>query len=605
MRKDKSLKTKKQKKNGKSTLKFLINHIKGYWGVTIATWAMVLIESACEVFVAYFMQDLIDSVNDIGASGSLDLGPIYMYAGIIGSFAVVAAVTGILAGTFAAKASAGFGKNLRDSMFVHIQDFSFKNIDKFSTSSIITRTTTDVSNVQQAFLMVIRAVIRAPFLMVFALIMCFITDWQIAWIFLLIIPFTLFVLLFLAQFVHPTFVKVFDTYDELNEEVQEDVDGIRVVKSYNRESYMKKRFGKVSDFIYRNFIHAEKIMAANNPILNFAVYGAIAAISYFGAKQIVESNNTALTVGALSTLITYVMMIMMSLMLISMVFTMIIVARNSAERIEEIMLEQPDIVSPSNPVMKVPNGEVIFKNVNFAYIEGEGKDVLSDINVMVPSGKTVGILGSTGSSKTTLVSLIARLFDPSKGEVLVGGHNVKEYDLKVLRDAVAVVLQKNTLFSGTIRSNLLWGNPNATEEEIKTACDLAQVTPFLANMPDGLQTRIEEGGTNVSGGQKQRLCIARALLKNPKILILDDSTSACDTHTDSLIREALMKERKDVTKFIIAQRVLSVKDCDEIWVMNEGRIVGKGTSDELLRTSDVYKELYESQLGGGDFDGNN
>ena len=605
MRKDKSLKTKKQKKNGKSTLKFLINHIKGYWGVTIATWAMVLIESACEVFVAYFMQDLIDSVNDIGASGSLDLGPIYMYAGIIGSFAVVAAVTGILAGTFAAKASAGFGKNLRDSMFVHIQDFSFKNIDKFSTSSIITRTTTDVSNVQQAFLMVIRAVIRAPFLMVFALIMCFITDWQIAWIFLLIIPFTLFVLLFLAQFVHPTFVKVFDTYDELNEEVQEDVDGIRVVKSYNRESYMKKRFGKVSDFIYRNFIHAEKIMAANNPILNFAVYGAIAAISYFGAKQIVESNNTALTVGALSTLITYVMMIMMSLMLISMVFTMIIVARNSAERIEEIMLEQPDIVSPSNPVMKVPNGEVIFKNVNFAYVEGEGKDVLSDINVMVPSGKTVGILGSTGSSKTTLVSLIARLFDPSKGEVLVGGHNVKEYDLKVLRDAVAVVLQKNTLFSGTIRSNLLWGNPNATEEEIKTACDLAQVTPFLANMPDGLQTRIEEGGTNVSGGQKQRLCIARALLKNPKILILDDSTSACDTHTDSLIREALMKERKDVTKFIIAQRVLSVKDCDEIWVMNEGRIVGKGTSDELLRTSDVYKELYESQLGGGDFDGNN
>lgn len=605
MRKDKSIKTKKQKKNGKSTLKFLISHIKGYWGVTIATWAMVLIESACEVFVAYFMQDLIDSVNDIGASGSLDLGPIYMYAGIIGSFAVVAAVTGILAGSFAAKASAGFGKNLRDAMFVHIQDFSFKNIDKFSTSSIITRTTTDVSNVQQAFLMVIRAVIRAPFLMVFALIMCFITDWQIAWIFLLIIPFTLFVLLFLAQFVHPTFVKVFDTYDELNEEVQEDVDGIRVVKSYNREPYMKKRFGKVSDFIYRNFIHAEKIMAANNPILNLAVYGAIAAISYFGAKQIVESNNTALTVGALSTLITYVMMIMMSLMLISMVFTMMIIARNSAERIEEILLEQPDIVSPSNPIMEVPNGEVVFKDVSFAYVEGEGKDVLSDINVMVPSGKTVGILGSTGSSKTTLVSLIARLFDPRIGEVFVGGHNVKEYDLKVLRDAVAVVLQKNTLFSGTIRSNLLWGNPNATEEEIKTACDLAQVTPFLANMPDGLETRIEEGGTNVSGGQKQRLCIARALLKNPKILILDDSTSACDTHTDSLIREALMKERKDVTKFIIAQRVLSVKDCDEIWVMNEGRIVGKGTSDELLRTSEVYKELYESQLGGGDFDGNN
>ena len=596
---------KKSKKHSKTTLKFLLKNIHGYWKVTILTWFMVLIETACEVFVAFFMQDLIDSVNEIGASGEMDAGPIYMYAGIIASFAVVAAITGILAGAFAAKASAGFGKNLRDSVFSHVQEFSFKNIDKFSTSSIITRTTTDVTNVQFAFLQVIRAVIRAPFLMVFALIMCFVTDWKIAWIFLIIIPIVLFALLFLAKFVHPTFVTVFDTYDKLNEEVQEDVDGIRVVKSYDRESYMKEKFGKVSDFIYRNFVHAEKIMAANNPILTLAVYGAITLISYFGAQQIVASNNTELSVGALSTLVTYVMMIMMSLMLISMVFTMIIIARNSAERISEVLMEKPDIVSPANALKEVPNGEVIFKHVDFSYVGDASKDVLHDINVTVPSGKMIGILGSTGSSKTTLVSLIARLFDPREGEVDVGGHNVKEYDLESLRDAVAVVLQKNTLFTGTIRSNLLWGNPNATEEELMRACDLAQVTPFLKEMPDGLDTRIEEGGANVSGGQKQRLCIARALLKNPKILILDDSTSACDTHTDSLIREALQKERKDVTKFIIAQRVLSIKDCDEIWVMNEGRIVNRGTSEELMKSSEVYKELYESQLGGGDFDGNN
>ncbi len=596
---------KKTKKLRKSTLKLLIKNINGYWKETIITWCMVLIETACEVFVAFFMQDLINSVNEINNSGSSDASAIYMYAGIIAAFAVVAAITGILAGAFAAKASAGFGKNLRDSMFVHIQDFSFKNIDKFSTSSIITRTTTDVSNVQFAFLQIIRAVLRAPFLMVFALIMCFVTDWEIAWIFLVIIPVVLFALLFIAKFVHPTFERVFDTYDQLNEEVQEDVDGMRVIKSFNREDYMKKRFASVSDFIYRNFIHAEKIVAANNPILTLAVYGAITAISYFGAQQIVSSNETSLSVGALSTLITYVMMIMMSLMLISMVFTMIIIARNSAERIEEILIEEPDIVSPENPIMEVPNGEVVFKNVSFSYVGDAQKDVLHDINVSVPSGKMIGILGSTGSSKTTLVSLIARLFDAREGEVIVGGHNVKEYDLKTLRDAVAVVLQKNTLFSGTIRSNLLWGNPNASDAELKAVCDVAQVTPFLNDMPDGLETKIDEGGTNVSGGQKQRLCIARALLKNPRILILDDSTSACDTHTDSLIRHELQSKRQDVTKFIIAQRVLSVKDCDEIWVMNEGRIVDRGNNDELMQKSAVYKELYESQLGGGDFDGNN
>lgn len=595
----------KEKKNKKiSTLKFLMGHIKQYWKVTCLTWLMVLLETACEVFVAYFMQDLINSINNVAASGTVDPKPIYMYAGIIAGFAIVAAITGILAGAFAAKASAGFGKNLREAMFVHIQDFSFKNIDQFSTSSIITRTTTDVSNVQFAFLQIIRATIRAPFLMVFSLIMCFITDWKIAWIFLIIIPLILGSLLLLAKFVHPTFEKVFTTYDKLNEEVQEDVDGIRVVKSFNREDYQKKKFGKVSEFIYKNFIFAEKVMALNSPILNCAVYGAIAAISYFGATQIVASNGTELGVGALSTLITYVMMIMMSLMLISMVFTMIIIARNSAERIKEVLTTESDIVSPKDGLKEVKDGEVIFDHVNFAYVDGKDKDVLHDICAKVESGKTIGILGSTGSSKTTLVSLIARLFDVKSGAVLVSGHNVKDYDLKTLRDAVSVVLQKNTLFSGTIRSNLLWGNEKATDEEIVKACDLAQVTPFLNNLPNGLDTIVEEGGTNLSGGQKQRLTIARALLKKPKILILDDSTSACDTHTDSLIREALREERNDVTKFIISQRILSIKDCDEIWVMDHGKIEARGKNDELMEKSEVYKELYISQLGGGDFDGN-
>lgn len=586
----------------KSTIPFLLRHLNGYWGATVFTWVMVLIESVCEVLVAFFMQYLINTIKTFDGK---DTTWVFIYAGIIVGLAAIAGLTGIAAGASAAKASAGFGKNLREAMFVHIQDYSFKNIDKFSTSSIITRTTTDVSNVQMAFLQVIRAVIRAPFLMVFALIMCFVTEWRIAWIFLLIIPIVLGTLFTLAKLVHPTFVKVFDTYDQLNEEVQEDVDGIRVVKSFVREDYQKKKFGKVSAFIYKNFVHAEKIMAANGPILNFAVYAAITAISFFAAREIVRSNETSLTVGALSTLITYVMIIMMSLMLLSMVFTMLIIARNSAERIKEILVEKPDIVSPADAIKEVPNGEVRFDHVSFSYMGEADKDVLHDINFDVKSGAMIGILGSTGSSKTTLVSLIARLFDPREGTVYVGGHDVREYDLVALRDAVAVVLQKNTLFSGTIRSNLLWGNPKATDAELMRACDLAQVTPFLKEMPLGLDTPIEEGGTNVSGGQKQRLCIARALLKNPKVLILDDSTSACDTHTDSLIRHALREERQDVTKFIIAQRVLSVKDCDEIWVMNEGKIVDRGTSEALLKTSEVYKELYESQMGGGDFDGNN
>jgi ATP-binding cassette subfamily B protein len=579
------------------TLKTILHYVRGFWKDTILTWFFVLLETICEILVVFFMQYLINDVN------TSDVDSIYLFSILIAIIAVFGAVMGILAGIWSASAAAGFGKNLREAMYIQIQKYSFKNIDKFSTSSIITRTTTDVANVQNAFMQSIRAVIRAPFLIISALIMCAVTDWKLAWIFLLIIPFVLILLVFLASKVHPIFVRIFTTYDNLNQAVQEDVVAIRIVKAFDREDYEKKKFNGISDFIYTNFVHAEKVMAWNGPVVNFAVFGSIIAISYFGSEAIVSTNGVELSVGGLSTLITYVMLIMMALVWVSTVYVMIIIARNGAERIVEIIVEKPDIVSPQNALMSVPNGDVDFNHVSFAYVDD--KKVLFDIDCHVKSGTMVGILGSTGSSKTTLVSLIARLYDPAEGSVCVGGHDVKEYNLSVLRDAVAVVLQKNTLFSGTIRQNLLWGDASASDETIMKACDLAQVTPFLKDMSQGLDTMVDEGGTNVSGGQKQRLCIARALLKNPKILILDDSTSACDTHTDALIREALQNERKDITKFIIAQRVLSVRNCDVIWVMNNGKIVAMGSSGELIESCPVYKELYDSQLGGGDFDARN
>ncbi len=579
----------------------LVKYIRGYGKDVTLTWVSVFIEVVCEVGLVFLMQYLIDGVKAISSEEST-LNSIYLYSGLIAGLAIIAAITGILAGYYAASASAGFGKNMRKAMYDHIQDYSFKNIDKFSASSIVTRTTTDITNVQNAFMMTIRMVIRAPLLMIFALVMCFVTEWRLAWIFLVIIPILLFLLLFIAKKVHPTFVKIFDTYDALNETVEEDLDGIRIVKAFNREKIQTERFHSVSEFIYKNFIYAEKILSFNSPIMNTAVYGAMIGISYLGSRLIIagKGQENSFTVGGLSTLITYIMMIMMALMMISMVYVQIIISKNSTERIVEIIEEVPDIVSPGNAVMEVKDGSVDYDHVSFAY--HEGKDVLSDIDLHIPSGTMVGIIGPTGSSKTTLVSLMARLYDTTKGDVKIGGVNIKDYDLKTLRDNVAVVLQKNTLFTGTIRSNLLWGKEDATDEEIMKACDLAQCTEFLSRFPQGLDTPIAQGGTNVSGGQKQRLCIARALLKNPKVLILDDSTSACDTHTDSLIRQALQTTKKDVTKFIIAQRVLSIKDCDIILVMEKGKIVAKGNHDELMQNCSVYRELYESQLGGGDFD---
>lgn len=578
-----------------SAFKKVLHFIGNYKKDTVFAWIYVILESICEGLVAFMMKYLIGAINESNIHG------IYLYCGVIAGLVIVACATGIMSGYWAASASAGLGKNLRKEMYETVQRYSFKNIDKFSTASIVTRLTTDVTNVQNAFQMALRAVVRAPLLMIFSLVMCFITEWRVAWVFLIIIPVILFLLLYIAKKVHPTFVEVFNKYDELNQSVQEDVDGIRVVKAFNREDLQKKKFNDVSGFIYKKFTFAERILAFNSPIMNLAINAALILLAYFGASLIVSSHGTIMSTADLSSLFTYVFMIFNSLMMISMVYVMITIARNSVERINEILEEEPDIQSPKNPIETIENGDISFKNVTFSYVQG--KPVLKDIDLTIPSGSTLGIIGSTGSSKTTLVSLIARLYDANQGEVDVSGHNVKDYDLVKLRDAVAVVLQKNTLFTGTIRDNLKWGNEKASDEEIWAACDLAQASGFLHDFPKGLDTMLDEGGTNVSGGQKQRLCIARALLKNPKILILDDSTSACDTHTDSLIRAGLSSTRKDITKIIISQRVLSIKDCDQIVVMDQGKIIATGDNESLLNGCSIYKSLFDSQLGGGgDFD---
>lgn len=591
---------KKQKENKRSLLsvfKVLFAFLKGYKKDTYLTWLFVFLESVCETSVAFLMQNIIRGIE------AENLKTVGMWSGIIAGLVILAAVTGILGGYFSSSAACGFAANLRKAEYEAIQKFSFSNIDKFSTSSIVTRTTTDVSNVQFAFQMTIRTVVRSPFMLVLSLIMAFITAPQLAWIFLILIPIALGGMMLCATIVHPIFVRVFNTYDSLNQSVEENVDGIRVVKSFNREEEQTKKFNKVSDFLFRNFVKAERITALNGPILNLAIDIAMILISTLGALLIVRTGGEKFDTGSLTTLITYVMMIFMSLMLLSMVYVMIIIARNSAERIADLLSEVPDIQNPANPVTEVNDGEIIFDNVSFAYIKD--KNVLKNLNFTIPSGGTLGIIGSTGSGKTSLISLIARLYDVTEGSVKVGGVDVREYDLTTLRDSVSVVLQKNTLFTGTIRSNLKWGNRNASDEEMWEALELAQCAPSVRAKPGALDAEVEQGGANFSGGQKQRLCIARALLKNPKILILDDSTSACDTATDAAIRHGLATSRTDVTKIIIAQRVLSIKDCDQILVLDNGEIVGLGTSDELLESNEVYKTLYESQLGGGDFDAEN
>jgi len=586
-------------------LKSLFKYMNGSWRYCVLAWVFVSIEVIGEVLIPFFAARAVNIIDPKGsAMVSSDVPSLIYVCLVMISMAVVSCFGGVMAGFFASIASSNFGRNLRKEMYYKIQDYSFSNIDKFSSSSLVTRLTTDVTNVQYSVQAILRTVVRSPIMLIFAFIMASITSWQISMVFIAIIPVLGFVLFFIAAKVHPTFVKVFNTYDDLNASVQENLSGIRVVKSFGREEFEKEKFGRVSYYIYKTFLHAERILAINNPMMNFAVYTCMIVISYFGAKMIIASGNApdGFNTGSLTSLITYVMQILNSLMFVSMCFVMIIIARNSAERIAEVILEKPDLASPSNPVMEVKDGSVKFEDVCFKYNKNGTKNVLDHINLDVPSGYTVGIIGATGSSKSTLISMMARLYDVTSGSVKVGGVDVRDYDLKTLRDNVSVVLQKNVLFTGTIKSNLLWGNPNASDEQIKKAAKLACADEFIEKFPLKYDSPIDEGGTNVSGGQRQRLCIARALLKSPKILILDDSTSAVDTHTDALIRKAFREEIPNVTKFIVAQRILSIKDCDLIIVMDDGKILDMGTNEQLLNTSSVYKEIYETQMGGGDFD---
>jgi ATP-binding cassette, subfamily B, multidrug efflux pump len=577
-------------------IKKLLSSIRQYKKDSILTPVYVTFEAIMEITIPTLMAYLIDyGISKKNMSYVFEIGLALILC------AVISLIAGVLAGRSGAIASAGFARNLRHDIYYHVQSFSFANIDKFSTASIVTRLTTDITNVQNAYLMVIRAAIRSPIIMIFALIMAFHIDAKISTIFLVIIPVLGFGLWFIATFVHPIFKRVFKTYDKLNSIVQENLHGIRVVKSFTREDFEEKKFGDISQRIFKDFSWAEKILAFNMPLMQFCVYTAMILISWFSAKEIVAGNNNpafGLSTGQLASLITYTMQILMSLMMLSMVFVMIIISRASVERIVEILDEESDLKNCQNPVYDVKNGSIIFENVSFAYARKAEKLVLDHINISIAAGETVGILGGTGSAKSSLVQLIPRLYDAISGRVTVGDVDVRNYDLETLRNQVAMVLQKNVLFSGTIKDNLRWGNEEAGDEDLVRVCKLAQADDFIREFPDQYDTYIEQGGTNVSGGQKQRLCIARALLKKPRILILDDSTSAIDTKTDALIRRAFKEEIPDTTKIIIAQRIASVQDADKIIVLDDGKVNAIGTHDELLKICEIYKEIDQSQNKG-------
>ena len=571
-------------------IKKLAKSIKEYKKESILTPIFVSLEVVMEVIIPLLMANLIDKGMYAGNMNEvLKIG-----LELVGS-AMLSLIFGVLSGSVAAKASAGFAKNLRKDLYYKVQDFSFSNIDKFSTASIITRLTTDVTYVQMAFQMIIRIAVRTPLMLVFSLIMAFGINKELSLIFLILIPIVGVVLGLISTKVYPIFDRVFKKYDNLNEIVEENVSSIRVVKSYVLEEKEKEKFEKTSNEIYKDFTKAEKIMALNSPVMQFAIYSALILISWFGAKIIVNSHMTALTTGELTSLLTYSIQILSSLMMLTMILVMCTMSKASAQRIVEILDEKPDLKNKKNPIEEVKNGDIEFKNVGFSYVGQKNKEVLKNINLKIKSGETVGIIGGTGDGKSSLINLIPRLYDVSEGKVLVGGVNVKDYDLKALRDQVANVLQKNVLFSGTIKENIRWGDENASDEEVKRVCKLAQADEFIQGFDKKYDTYIEQGGTNVSGGQKQRLCIARALLKKPKILILDDSTSAVDTKTDSLIRKAFREEIPNTTKIIIAQRISSVQDADKIVVMDNGRIDAIGTHEELLKSNKIYQEVYESQ----------
>lgn len=575
-------------------IKRIIKEVKEYKKASFLAPLFMVGEVVLEISLPFLMSFIIDQGVSKG-----DLNNVFKYGLIMVAAAFGSLLCGALSGKYAAYASAGFAKNLRKGMFYNIQNFSFKNIDKFSTAGLVTRLMTDVTNVQNAYQMVLRMCVRAPLTLICAMAMTFVISAELSTIFLWAILFLGIVLIFIMKFAHPVFIYVFEKYDDLNASVQENITNMRVVKAYVKEDYEVTKFKKASYNIYKLFKKAENILIFNSPAMQMAMYASVIAISWLGAKMIVAST---LTTGELMSMLTYTTTILMSLMMLSMIFVMLSMSFASVKRIDEVLDEKSDIFSPANAIEEVKDGSIEFKDVNFSYVEDNENYNLENINLKIASGETIGIIGGTGSGKSSLVQLIARLYDVDSGELLVGGVNVKDYDLEQLRNQVSMVLQNNVLFSGTIKDNLRWGNPNASDEEMINACKLAQADEFITKFPDGYDTYIEQGGSNVSGGQKQRLCIARALLKNPKILILDDSTSAVDTKTDYLIRKAFREDIPNVTKLIISQRISSIEDASRIIVLDDGKINGIGSHEELLKNNAIYQEVYQTQVKGGSED---
>ena len=572
----------------------LLKSLRQYKKDTILALVFIIGEVILEVLIPAITAPMVNSIK-----AGADMSEILRSGGLIAVAAIISLACGALAGTFSARASAGFAGNLRADIFSRVQKFSFGNIDKFSTSSLVTRMTTDITTVQNAFMMAIRIAVRAPLMFAFAIVMAFVSGGALATSFVIAVPVMGVGLIIIGKLAMPAFRAVFKKYDKLNESIEENVRGMRVVKGFAREEYEKEKFGNASSNIRFDFTKAEKIVGLNSPLMEMCMFFNTAFVLYIGSKLVIGGKGEIIDIGQMSALMTYGFQVLMSLMMISMIYVMLTMSLEAIRRIVEVLDEKPSISNPENPVMEVKDGSIDFTDVAFKYSENAARNALFDIDLHIDSGMSVGILGGTGSSKTTLIQLIPRLYDVTEGEVKVGGVPVKDYDIKTLRDAVSVVLQKNELFSGTIAENLRWGNENATDEELVAACKIAQADEFVSSFPDGYNTYIEQGGTNVSGGQKQRLCIARALVKRPKILILDDSTSAVDTRTDALIRKGFKEYIPSTTKIIIAQRVASVQDCDMIIIMDGGKIKGTGTHEELLKSSDIYREIYEEQTKGG------